>query len=1243
MDLREVRKYLLALIVFVIVASVVAFLVFGQAPINLVYGDYISELTFEDDNAKLVLSEAIFDLDMQEDSLMLVFVGREGEEYGAKVPLSTEPFYFQLSDLGIEELSEVNSVEVRFAGSTPTKTVTSESGKKIEVYHQESNSTKLSPGKKKGSGGGGGGGSSGGGDSGGSTCTPSFVNTSWSLWVNQTDCVGGNQTQNRSLVQYDSRGCVGNVTFWESQTIPCVVDTSCKVTNNQSSSACYNGEVYWFDNCGGLKLIKQDCSYGCSAGACLACTPSCSGKECGDNGCGGVCGSCGSGEVCGDGTCQAVVISSNCADANVLCVDDTPGSFQEYATVQAAVNAVLPGQTILIKQGTYRESVTVGKSGTPSQPITIRNYPGDRPTMEGWTETQNWQRCDQVVCEDLLNINGLGVNNTHLNQIYKTEVGFYYSDGFFILDDGEYYGVSRWPEQSDNFFTKWSEFQPVQNTPSNQNTRLVEDEFNSIISNEGVTPVDDFWKNAEAVVWLHNYNSNTNTRTISAYDSDTGTITFSSALLANISYTAGTVPDAYSIKNHPFLLDKPKEYYVSPQKPNGKYYVYMIPVDTNFSSIKIPSLYEAFYLYGNKDNIIIEGLEFRGYSGSTWAGGVVTNGDAQNLTVRNNYFHDMSTDSAALVYGGDHNIVEDNVFERIKTGSAVRFSDSDYVTVRDNYIDNVSSSTFIRFQTVSNGVIFNNTGRGGGDNHAQAISLYIGSEKILVMNNLMYDVAAGPTFNTGSNFSLIGNIFDSAGRNSVAYWSGTYHDCTLFNNIITSRATGVDVGKALAGSYLMHVAIVKNNIIDGYLGDNSNPESVHEYNLYTERAYNQYSYSPYFWQIGTGEQFALNQHANVFQDYVNRDYRLKAGSVAINNGTNIMNDLPIFLEDPFYDQYVYLMDKDFNGNPRDAQWDIGPYEYGSVAASSDAYVLESVEIKEKGFFASFIEFVSAIFTDDEEEISPVEEGQSEETVALVPKKLTPIEKEEETETVKTVVTPNETVEENATEEVVVNETVEENETEEIVVTPNETVEQTETVQEYVIPSDYKASNSGNDFNGSQYSSFAGSGLGITSEFSISLWARFDTVTEAGSHIIRRGAYIYPFMIDFTGGSTDKRWIRAAVRSGGNTNYMTSTSSVKTGELAHLVLTFSNGTAKLYVNGKEDVSKSLPSNLGLGSESESIYVGGLPNDAYPLTGHVEKILVYNRVLEGSEVKGIYCAQGGDCSSNPVTGFFIRWFE
>jgi len=94
---------------------------------------------------------------------------------------------------------------------------------------------------------------------------------------------------------YDPSHCGGCFLPCEGSCVEGTCTTSC--TPSCSDRACGD------DGCGG-SCGSCPSGYFCSSGACVSsCTPSCSGLSCGDDGCGGSCGTCPSGYFCSGGEC----------------------------------------------------------------------------------------------------------------------------------------------------------------------------------------------------------------------------------------------------------------------------------------------------------------------------------------------------------------------------------------------------------------------------------------------------------------------------------------------------------------------------------------------------------------------------------------------------------------------------------------------------------------------------------------------------------------------------------------------------------------------------------------------------------------------------------------------------------------------------------------------------------------------------------------------------------------------------
>ena len=88
---------------------------------------------------------------------------------------------------------------------------------------------------------------------------------------------------------------------------PCVPDCTGKACGDNGCGG----------SCGGCAGGTQCYQY-----QCVSCVPSCIGKQCGDNGCGGSCGTCPAGDVCDAGWCEAPCAPS-CGDR--VCGDDGCG------------------------------------------------------------------------------------------------------------------------------------------------------------------------------------------------------------------------------------------------------------------------------------------------------------------------------------------------------------------------------------------------------------------------------------------------------------------------------------------------------------------------------------------------------------------------------------------------------------------------------------------------------------------------------------------------------------------------------------------------------------------------------------------------------------------------------------------------------------------------------------------------------------------------------------------------------
>ena len=193
-----------------------------------------------------------------------------------------------------------------------------------------------------------------------------------------------------------------------------------------------------------------------------------------------------------------------------------------WRTVDHAVDSVGPGDVICVREGTYRESVSIGVKGTAADPITLMGYPGERVVVSGADVVTGWAQCTQAIAR----------NNPNFQSIYYADLSWKPTR---LIQDGEQLAVAR--------TAGWYRCDGGTTT--------------TLIDAEHLTQPDDTW-NGATVFLIDKSLNNQYTRTVTDFDSATSTITVSSAWHGADTPQAGD--DFYYLSNRAELIDGPGQW-----------------------------------------------------------------------------------------------------------------------------------------------------------------------------------------------------------------------------------------------------------------------------------------------------------------------------------------------------------------------------------------------------------------------------------------------------------------------------------------------------------------------------------------------------------------------------------------------------------------------------------------------------------------------------------------------------------
>ena len=307
--------------------------------------------------------------------------------------------------------------------------------------------------------------------------------------------------------------------------------------------------------------------------------------------------------------------------------DTYPGTESlPYKTIGKAVSVVSAGKTIIVKEGVYREAVSLPVSGSTGNPITLMGYPFQRVVVAGSDAVTGWTQCDSTTAK---------ANPDYANIYYK-DIAWKPTR---LAQDVEDLSVSRMVPHG-----SWS-------ATGGTNTTLVD--------TVNLTQEDDYWNTAALKLERGNY---TYRKTVKDFDSATNTITVDSGF--------GTVDaplpgDTYVLTNTVQMIDAAGEWAVE-DLGGGTYRLYAWCYGGGSPDSRLMEASRRIYCIelGTKGYWTIDNLELR-----------------HALSYTGGYGYGVGDQSSGCV---GHNVIQNCVIHH-HDGPGINLTYNDYTMVRHNY------------------------------------------------------------------------------------------------------------------------------------------------------------------------------------------------------------------------------------------------------------------------------------------------------------------------------------------------------------------------------------------------------------------------------------------------------------------------------------------------------------------------------------------------------------------------------
>lgn len=637
---------------------------------------------------------------------------------------------------------------------------------------------------------------------------------------------------------------------------------------------------------------------------------------------------------CATGTTYYVATDGDNADSGSI---TEPWGTVAYAL--GASSALSAGDTLYLRGGTYREQVTIQKSGISNNWITVASYPGETAYMDGTEPLTGWTQAES----DDAYLTVLGVVNTNYANIYWK----YVEDDYFpvnisdtaLFENRVMCRIASDPDQSVGYGEDTEEFRDVTALSDGQRSYLID---------TTLTQANDYWNGAIIRVFLYGYNANVVERDVSDFVNADDKVVFDSDMPADLIFDASR-QDRYRLVNHPHILDSAGEFYVGDVEDIGgtdyrKVFLWPIDAGNLTANIDMASRAFAFYNTGNHGRYLtIDNLTIRG----TRSHGIYIIGGGRedygsDLTISDCTIQDTGYTGIYMLYMD--NATVDNCYVRRCGNRGIMGNRMSNSAFTNNDVDD-TGSTNISFYNADTCMITNNALRGIRGGHGNGTSVYGEAtalcEYILMAGNHYYN--ANMAFNDVRYLVVFGNLFDQDDATyAMTAWSSRYDDYQVWmnNTAPISTSYSLTLQDRNEGDVDCPRHYVVNNLLRGLMKGWNEPWNEYDPSLVVveDRTYNGYVVYSHFqgaydkWVLQAGEQdLRTTALTDIFVDPVfPGDYKLAESSPLISAGKNvqtILDDLGIISKFPDYD-----FTKDLDGNPWSSTPSIGCYEYADVTA-----------------------------------------------------------------------------------------------------------------------------------------------------------------------------------------------------------------------------------------------------------------------------------------------------------------------